>query len=153
MTSADYIFIRIAQMINWSIALLVGFATLIFFWGVIQYVISQGDQKKLEEGRKYMLYGIIGLAVIASVWGLVNLILLTVFGSNYQSLISAVPGVPGVPGPGGYAGTGGCTGIQIQSGGSGGCASEGTINTLLNAGGDLLGGIVNTVGGLFGGGN
>ena len=126
-TNPDYIFVRAATIINWGIALLVGFATLVFFWGVIQYVISQGDSKKLEEGRRFMLYGIIGLAVIASVWGLVNLILLTVFGGSYQTLISTVPGVPGVPGIGGSAAGQGQNCAQIDSD-TGFCVSQSTID-------------------------
>lgn len=47
-------------------------ALLTFFWGVYKYFIlgadSDGDR---ETGRKFVLWGIIGFAVIASVWGLV----------------------------------------------------------------------------------
>jgi len=82
----DYIFDTAILFINRLVIILVGVATLVFFWGVIQYVISQGDEKKLAEGRKYMLWGIIGLVVIASAWGIVNLIIYTIFGETSFSL-------------------------------------------------------------------
>ena len=83
---ADYIFIRAGTFIGYTIDLLLGIATIVFFWGVIQYVIAQGDEKKIAEGRKYMLWGIIGLVVIASSWGLANLIIFTIFGETSFSI-------------------------------------------------------------------
>lgn len=73
---------RALQILDMTLGLLIGLAVLVFFWGIIQYVISQGDSKKLEEGRKVMLYGIIGLAAMVSVWGIVNLLVFTVFGTT-----------------------------------------------------------------------
>lgn len=83
---ANYIFDTAILFINRLITILIGIATLVFFWGVIQYVIAQGDEKKLAEGRKYMFWGIIGLVVIASAWGFVNLITFTIFGQTTFSL-------------------------------------------------------------------
>jgi len=96
----DYIFDTAILFINRLVIILVGVATLVFFWGVIQYVISQGDEKKLAEGRKYMLWGIIGLVVIASAWGIVNLIIYTIFGETSFSL----PGFAQFDGGGGARG-------------------------------------------------
>ena len=42
---------------------------LYFFWGVAKYIKSEGDGK--EEGKKIMIWGIVALFVISSVWGLV----------------------------------------------------------------------------------
>ena len=61
---------------------MVALATLVFLWGIIQYVIAQGDEKKLQESRQYMIYGIIGLAVMISVWGIVNIVIITIFGAG-----------------------------------------------------------------------
>lgn len=46
-------------------------AVLYFLWGVFQYIASSGDPKKQGEGRGRMIAGIIGLAVMVSVNGLV----------------------------------------------------------------------------------
>src|SRR3989338_10403176 len=78
----DYLFGRAATLINQAILVMVGLGVVVFFWGVIQYVIAQGDQKKLAEGRQYMLYGIVGLTVMVSVCGIVNLLLITIFGGT-----------------------------------------------------------------------
>ncbi len=63
------------QILNPLINFLLILATVIFLWGVIQYVIgSQGDPKKLEQGKNIMIWGIVGLAVMVSAWGIVAMI-------------------------------------------------------------------------------
>jgi len=58
------------------VPLLFALALLLFIWGAIRYFIwSGGDERAREEGRKFMLYGIIGLVIIVGVWGIVQLIL------------------------------------------------------------------------------
>ncbi len=49
-----------------------------FIWGVAKYFFFQGDdEKKREEGKKFVLWGILGMAILFSVWGLVNMLLST----------------------------------------------------------------------------
>ncbi len=56
------------------IPLTVALALLIFLWGVLLYIKNSEDVEKREEGRQFMLFGIIGLAVMVSVWGLVQIL-------------------------------------------------------------------------------
>lgn len=46
-------------------------ATLVFIWGIVKYITAGGDSAKITEARAYILWGLIGLAVMASVWALV----------------------------------------------------------------------------------
>ncbi len=49
--------------------------TVIFIWGVVQYVIgSQGSDAKIAQGKKAMLWGIIGLTIMMSAWAIVALL-------------------------------------------------------------------------------
>ena len=57
------------------ISLMFILATIVFLWGIVNYVVgSGGNDKKLEQGKKIMLWGIIGMAIMASAWGLVGYI-------------------------------------------------------------------------------
>lgn len=47
-------------------------ALLFFFWGVVKYIRSAGNEK--EEGKKIMIWGVVALFVMSSVWGLVSFI-------------------------------------------------------------------------------
>ena len=71
-----------------------GLAILFFFYGVAKYISAAGEQKKAEEGKSIMIYGIIGIAVMASVWGLVSY-LQGALGVNSGASIQ-VPTVPGL---------------------------------------------------------
>lgn len=49
-----------------------GLMVIVFFWGVGRYIFSAGNQKSVESGRNIMVWGIIGLFVVFSIWGIVN---------------------------------------------------------------------------------
>jgi hypothetical protein len=55
------------------IPIVIGLGVLVFLWGVLKYVLQSSDAGKAE-GRTFMLWGIIALFVMVSVWGLVNIL-------------------------------------------------------------------------------
>ena len=64
------------------IPLIFSLAVLMFVWGVVQYVINSDEEAKKEKGRDFMIWGIIALTVMFSIWGLVR-ILGNSFGIEY----------------------------------------------------------------------
>ena len=52
---------------------MIALGVLFFVWGVITFVIGNDEEAKTK-GRNRMIYGIIGLAVIIGMWGLVNIL-------------------------------------------------------------------------------
>lgn len=74
----------IVEIINYYLVpLLFTLALFWFLYGVVEYIRSVGDQKKREDGRWMMVYGIIGLTVMVSVWALVNIVRYT-FNFDYR---------------------------------------------------------------------
>ncbi len=54
------------------------FAFASFIWGVVNYFfLSAGDEGKRAEGKQFVFWGILGMVVLLSVWGFVNLVLST----------------------------------------------------------------------------
>lgn len=54
------------------------FAFAAFVWGVVSYFfLNGGDEKKRGEGRQFVFWGVLGMVVLFSVWGFVNLVLST----------------------------------------------------------------------------
>jgi hypothetical protein len=47
-------------------------AVLVFFWGIVQYMTAGADEEKRGAARNLMIYGVIGLFVMVSIWGLVK---------------------------------------------------------------------------------
>lgn len=48
---------------------------LYFFWGVAKYIRSgAGGEKAAEEGKNVMVWGLVGLFVAFSIWGIISFI-------------------------------------------------------------------------------
>jgi len=62
----------IRNIVNVAIPIAVALAVLFFFWGLATYILASGDTGKREEGRTKMIYGVIALFVIVSIWGIVG---------------------------------------------------------------------------------
>lgn len=82
---------KFAEILNAIIPVLVALGVVYFVWGVVQFVISSDEEAKTA-GRNRIVFGVIGLAVIIGVWGLVN-ILRNTFGLNNTQNIT-LPTVP-----------------------------------------------------------
>ena len=65
----------IENIINvYLVPVLIALAFITFLWGIYNYFIKCADDAKAQEtGRTFMLYGIIGLVIIFSVWGIVSI--------------------------------------------------------------------------------
>ncbi len=74
----------IIGILNLLIPIVTGLGLLYFLWGVANFISSAGEEKKREEGKKTMWYGLIALVVMVSVWGIIALVRNT-FGLNYGS--------------------------------------------------------------------
>ena len=78
---------RIGTFLNAVVPVLLALGVVYFVWGVVTYVIASDEEAK-KTGRDRIIYGIIGLAVIIGVWGLVNVVKNTFFnvgnGANIQ---------------------------------------------------------------------
>lgn len=54
--------------------LLVALAVIGFVIGIIKYFLNPDNEEKRKEGKTFMLWGLIGLFVIVSIWGLVGIL-------------------------------------------------------------------------------
>lgn len=72
-TIRDEVLLVVAY-INIFIPFLTVLGTLYVVWGVFQFIRSAGDEKAVTEGRNRIVFGIIGLFVMISIWGFVNLL-------------------------------------------------------------------------------
>ena len=73
-TSLNSSITAIENLINKVVPLIIGIAGLVFIWGLVSYVTAGGDEEKKKTARDTMVYGIIVLFVMVSVWGLVNIL-------------------------------------------------------------------------------
>jgi len=64
----------VGNILNLLIPIVITLAVIYFFWGVAKYILNADNEEKKAEGRSIMIYGIIALFVIVSVWGLIGLL-------------------------------------------------------------------------------
>lgn len=72
----------------WAVPVLIACAVVYFLYGVLQYVIMGDDEEKKEKAKSTILYGIVGIFVMVSVYGLVKLVQDT-FGINNTNNLTA----------------------------------------------------------------
>lgn len=57
------------------VPLIFAIAFIMFLWGVAKaYILSGGDADAVSQGHRLILWGVIGFAVMISLWGLVNVV-------------------------------------------------------------------------------
>ncbi|MCK5060075.1 MAG: hypothetical protein KAR00_02985 [Candidatus Pacebacteria bacterium] len=61
-------------IINLALPAAVAYALFLFVWGLAKFLSRGGSEESVEEGKKLMLWGIIGLFVILSAWALASII-------------------------------------------------------------------------------
>ncbi len=75
-----------STFLNDVVWLFITLAIVIFFWGLIKYLLNVGEEK--SEGVQIMFYGVLAIFVMVSIWGIIRL-LQTTF-----SVTSTTPVVP-----------------------------------------------------------
>jgi len=62
-------------ILNPLILLLFAIALLVFFWGVLQFIFSQTADDRRDEGKRKIFWGLFGMFIMFSAYGLIRLIL------------------------------------------------------------------------------
>lgn len=56
------------------ISLLFAVAFVVFVYGVFQFIAKRDDDKGREEGKNSIIYGILGMVIMLSVFGIIDII-------------------------------------------------------------------------------
>lgn len=82
----------IGSVLQPAVPVLIGVAVVLFLYGLVKYLNSGfGDTKTVGEARGLMIWGIVALAVMVSIWGLVAVVQNTFLGGASPT---APPGIP-----------------------------------------------------------
>ena len=69
-------------IINPLILFLFALAVVFFLYGVLEFILNQENEEKKTEGKRHILWGIIGITIMLGVWTIMNMLLNTL-GINY----------------------------------------------------------------------
>lgn len=73
-TTLSDILDQVLGFLNTAAAIVIALAVVYFLYGVTQYIMQAGNEEKRTEARNTMIWGIVAIFVMVSVWGLVNLL-------------------------------------------------------------------------------
>jgi hypothetical protein len=137
-------------------------AVVVFFFGIVQYIfgIRNGDAAKAKAGNLFMVWGLVGLFVMFSVWGIIYFAQ-SIFGivginashvmggqapqSNSSSLSPLdgfnvnSSGAVTIPASTGRTSVGGMDGFQVPSNSGGASSGAGAVDVPSSAGGSASG--------------
>lgn len=63
----------VREIVNPVVAILFTAAIVVFFWGLIQFIHGAGDDEKRKAGKQHMLWGVIGVFIMLSAYGILTL--------------------------------------------------------------------------------
>lgn len=79
--------------LNLGVQLMVAAAVVWVIWNAFNFVLSAGDEEKRATSRSGIIYGVIGIVVMLSVWGLINLVLSSTGVSTQKGTNIVIPSI------------------------------------------------------------
>ena len=71
---------HLLDILSLVVPLLFGLTLLFIIWKVVDtWIISGGEPSKIEEGKSYVLIGIIALVVMSGIWGILRILQYSLF--------------------------------------------------------------------------
>lgn len=97
------VLLELGNLINLATPIVVALALLYFFWGLATYILTAGggEAEGKKKGRDIMIWGILALFIMVSIWGIINIVRQT-FNLDQTNIIN----VPGLTIPGSQQGGG-----------------------------------------------
>ncbi len=81
----------VGDLVATATPIVVALALVYFFWGLGQFILGSSESEKRKQAIEIMIYGIIALFIMVSIWGIVN-VLQSTFGVTGNQAIP-VPSV------------------------------------------------------------
>jgi hypothetical protein len=76
MQEADALLNKIIQSIaNPAIKLMLAVAVMVFLYGVVEFILGADNEEKRNVGKQHIVWGIIGLFIMVSVFGIMRILL------------------------------------------------------------------------------
>lgn len=81
------------RILSAIVPLLITVALIVFIWGLIKYLTKIGDEGERQAGIQLMLWGVVAIFVMSSVWGLVALLQNTFSVQRNEAIVPRAPDI------------------------------------------------------------
>ena len=65
---------QIQVILDSVVPFIVGLAVFIVIWGIFNYITHAADEEKRAQAKQYIIWGVVGVFCMLSVWGFVNIL-------------------------------------------------------------------------------
>ncbi len=96
LNNVETLFRSVGRIVDLLLPLVVALALLFFFWGLAKFVLAAGDEVDAKKGKDMMIWGVVALFIMISVWGLVSWVG-TALGIGQGQSSGATPTVTNIP--------------------------------------------------------
>ena len=86
----------IGNIVNMLVPIVTTLAIVFFFYGLAKYVLNAGDEEKKAEGKNIMIWGVLAMFVLVTLWGIIAFMQKTV--GNNQSVSNINITLPSITG-------------------------------------------------------
>ena len=73
------------DILNLLIQIMMTLTFVVFIWGIVKFIAAAGNPQKISQAKQTMIYGIIGIAIMAMITGII------VFLQTYFGIQGGVP--------------------------------------------------------------
>ena len=74
-TTVPQLLTKIEEILNVIIPFIIGLAVFTIIWGIFTYITKAGEEEKRSEAKLYIVWGIIAVFCMLSIWGFVNILI------------------------------------------------------------------------------
>ncbi len=89
----------ITELIDLAIPLLSAIAFIVFFWGLSKFILNSSKQAEIENGKTYMMWGVLALFILVSFNAIIGFVKGDLFGNsstNKSDILLPTGGTPNV---------------------------------------------------------
>lgn len=98
-TTIPLFFTRASDVLNAIVPFIIGLAILVVIWGILGYISHAGEEEKRQEAKQFIVWSIIALFIMLSIWGFVNVLVNSFALKNEIPLRTDIPSIPCIPIP------------------------------------------------------
>ncbi len=73
-TTVPQLLTKIEEILNVVIPFIIGLAVFTIIWGIFVYITKASEEEKRTEAKLYIVWGIIAVFCMLSIWGFVNIL-------------------------------------------------------------------------------
>jgi uncharacterized membrane protein YidH (DUF202 family) len=74
MNGLDSVFDYFIDIFTTLVPLIMGIAVLVFLWGLVKFIARADDERERESGKQLIIWGMIALFVMVSLWSIVGFV-------------------------------------------------------------------------------